>query len=70
MDGVRKEIAEHVAHATAFAVSGVDTYVRDKTLTLAGLRGSRQAQLIEQIGAVNQVDAAVRGLLLTGTLAD
>lgn len=69
-DAARAGLAEHVAHATAFAVSGVYTYVRDKTLTLAGLRGSRQAQLIEQIGAVNQVDAAVRGLLLTGTLAD
>jgi hypothetical protein len=59
-------LADHVAHARAFAVSGVYTYVRDKTLTLAGLRGSRPAQLITQIGAVNQVQADVRHLLLTG----
>ncbi|WP_027174166.1 hypothetical protein [Methylobacterium sp. 10] len=59
---------EHVAHASAFAVSGVYTYVRDGTLTLAGLRGSRPAQLIERIGAVNQVGEDVRHLLHTGEL--
>ena len=47
-------------------MSGVYTYVRDKTLTLAGLRGSRPAQLIERIGALNQVKEDVRHLLLTG----
>ncbi|HUD31545.1 MAG TPA: hypothetical protein VMR43_00815 [Variovorax sp.] len=62
-------LAAHVAHASAFAVSGVYTYVRNKQLTLAGLRGSRSAQLIERIGAVNQVGDDVRGLLLTGRLA-
>lgn len=59
-----------VAYATAFAVSGVYTYVRDKTLTLAGLRGSRPAQLIERLGARNQVADNVRRLLFTGSLAD
>ena len=58
----------HVAYASAFAVSGVYTYVRDKQLTLAGLRGSRPAQLIEQLGAANQVGSDVRHLLLTGQL--
>ena len=57
---------EHVRHATAFAVSGVYTYVRDKTLTLAGLRGSRPAQLIERLGANNQATDDVRRLILTG----
>lgn len=61
-------LSEHVACATAFAVSGVYTYVRDGQLTLAGLRGSRPAQLIEQIGAVNQVGDNVRHLLFTGQL--
>ncbi|GGD26097.1 hypothetical protein [Aureimonas glaciei] len=60
----------YVAYATGFAVSGVYTYVRDRTLTLAGLRGSRPAQLIEQIGALNQVKEDVRRLLLTGRLQD
>lgn len=59
-------LSERVAYASAFAVSGVYTYVRDGELTLAGLRGSRPAQLIERIGAVNQVGADVRHLLLTG----
>jgi hypothetical protein len=35
-------------------VSGVYTYVRDGVITTAGLRGSRTAELIERIGAVNQ----------------
>ena len=61
-------LAADVAHASAFAVSGVYTYVRDKKLTLAGLRGSRPAQLIERLGAVNQVGEDVRGLLFTGKL--
>lgn len=59
-------LGQTVAYATAFAVSGVYTYVRDRQLTLAGLRGSRPAQLIEQIGALNQVADDVRHLLLTG----
>jgi EthD domain len=58
----------HVAHVSAFAVSGVYTYVRDGQLTLAGLRGSRQAQLIERLGANNQVAADVRRLMLTGSI--
>ncbi len=62
-------LGEHVAHASAFAVSGVYTYVRDGKLTLAGLRGSRPAQLIERIGAVNQLGADVRHLFLPGELS-
>jgi hypothetical protein len=38
----------------AFLVTGVYTYVRDGVITTAGLRGSRTADLIERIGAVNQ----------------
>ena len=58
----------HIAYATAFAVSGVYTYVRDKTLTIAGLRGSRAAQLIERLGANNQVVDDVCDLIRTGSL--
>jgi hypothetical protein len=58
----------HIAYASAFAVSGVYTYVRDKTLTVAGLRGSRAAQLIEQLGANNQVKDDVTELIHRGTL--
>ena len=62
------DLSAHIAHTTAFAVSGVYTYVRDKQLTLAGLRGSRPAQLITQLGALNQVSEEVRHLLLTNHL--
>jgi hypothetical protein len=65
-----KGLGDDVAHATAFAVSGVYTYVRDKALTLAGLRGSRPAQLIKRIGAVNQVQEDVRHVLMTGKIQD
>jgi hypothetical protein len=58
----------HIAYVSAFAVSGVYTYVRDKQLTTAGLRGSRAAQLIERLGANNQVAADVRDLMHTGSL--
>ena len=62
------EQASHIGHATAFAVSGMYTYVRNKKLTLAGLRGSRPAQLIERLGATNQAADDVRHLLLTGMI--
>ncbi|MBO1078335.1 hypothetical protein [Roseomonas haemaphysalidis] len=58
----------HIRHVAAFAVSGVYTYVRDSRLTVAGLRGSRPAQLIERLGAANQVAADVWQLLHTGAL--
>ncbi len=57
------------AMSTAFAVSGMYTYVRDKELTLAGLRGSRPAKLIERLGAVNQTAEDVRHLMMTSGLA-
>lgn len=62
------EQKQHIGHVTAFAVNGMYTYVRDKELTLAGLRGSRPAQLIEQLGAVNQTAEDVRQLMLKGAL--
>jgi hypothetical protein len=62
------EQKQHIGHVTAFAVSSMYTYVRDKELTLAGLRGSRPAQLIERLGAANQTAETVRHLMLTGTL--
>ncbi|MBB3997786.1 hypothetical protein [Aureimonas pseudogalii] len=67
-------LADHVAFASAFAsafaVSGVYVYVRDGALTLAGLRGSRPAQLIERLGAINQVGDDVCHLLRTGRLKE
>jgi hypothetical protein len=42
-----------------FRVSGVYTYVRDGAVTTAGLRGSRTAELIERMSAVNQMQDEV-----------
>ncbi|WP_122755175.1 hypothetical protein [Pseudomonas viridiflava] len=55
-------ISAHVSHITPFAVSGVYTYVRDGVMTTAGIRGSRQAQLIRQLGAINQTQPEVETL--------
>ncbi|RMO91594.1 hypothetical protein ALQ33_00829 [Pseudomonas syringae pv. philadelphi] len=51
---ITKGLSEHVRHVTPFGVSGVYTYVRDAIMTTAGVRGSRQAELIRQLGAINQ----------------
>ena len=40
-------------------MTGIYTYVRDSVITTAGLRGSRTAELIERIGAVNQTQDEV-----------
>lgn len=66
--GTIEDQKAHIGHVSAFAVSGVYTYVRDKTLTTAGLRGSRPAQLIERLGAANQIAPDVKRLLFTGAL--
>jgi hypothetical protein len=59
----------HIRHASAFAVSGVHTYVRDGKLTLAGLRGSRTAELITTLGALNQAAPDVKHLIQYGVMA-
>jgi hypothetical protein len=48
----------------AFLVTGVYTYARDGVITTAGLRGSRAAELIERIGAVNQTRDEVTRLFV------
>jgi hypothetical protein len=45
---------KHLRSVGTFLVTGIYTYVRDGVITTAGLRGSRTAELIERIGAVNQ----------------
>ena len=59
---------ELAAAITAFPVSGVFTFVRDGELTTAGLRGSRVAELIDDLAAANQVADDVRHLMHTGRL--
>lgn len=58
----------HIAQLKAFAVSGVYTYVSNGLLTTAGLRGSRAAELIEYLGAINQLSPDVEQVLLKGTV--
>jgi hypothetical protein len=58
--------SEHIAQLKAFAVSGLYTYVRDGELTTAGLRGSRAAELIDYLGAINQRTPEVEHLLFRG----
>lgn len=56
------EQSKHIAELKAFAVSGVYTYVVDGAITTAGLRGSRAAELIQYLGANNQLTPEVEQL--------
>ncbi len=51
--------SKHVRSLGVFLVTGVYTYVRDGIVTTAGLRGSRAAEMIEQLGTANQLDPVV-----------
>jgi hypothetical protein len=55
-DAAQREAIESVG---VFPVSAVYTFIRDGKITTAGLRGSRSAQLIDEIGAANQTRADV-----------
>ena len=52
--------ARHLQAIGAYRVSGFYTFVRDGRATTAGIRGSRPAALIEQLGASNQLALEVR----------
>lgn len=54
--------ARHIGSLKAFAVSGVYKYVVDGEMTTAGLRGSRAAELIEYLGAINQLETEVEAV--------
>jgi hypothetical protein len=58
--------ATYLTAVGAFLVTGVYTYVRDGKPTTAGLRGSSQAELIEAVGAANQLDRGVSALFVRG----
>ena len=45
----------HIDALGAYLVTGFYTFVRDGVLTTAGLRGSRAAELIDSVGAANQI---------------
>ncbi|HEX3372589.1 MAG TPA: EthD domain-containing protein [Edaphobacter sp.] len=54
--------AEHIDALGAYLVTGFYTFVRDGLPTTAGLRGSRPAELIDALGAANQVEQAVTSM--------
>ena len=55
-DAQQREAIEAVG---IFPVTSIYTFIRDGAITTAGLRGSRPAQLIEEVGAANQTQADV-----------
>lgn len=52
--------ATYIDAVGAYLVSGFYTFVRDGVATPAGIRGSRGAELIDALGAVNQLNADIR----------
>ena len=61
---IKRAMAGHVEAMAAFLVTGVYTYVRDGKLTVAGLRGSRTAEIIVKTGALNHLDEDVTRMFL------
>lgn len=59
-------LREHVSDLGAFLVSRQCVFIRDGVLTTAGLRGSRAAELIAALGALNQTQPAVTRLFRPG----
>lgn len=62
-----RTVVTAVDHVTAFPVSGVYTFVRDGRLSAAGLRGSRAAELITRLAALNQLAPEVEQLFIRGS---
>ncbi len=60
-------ISDYFEAIHPFESDGRYTMVYNGTVTLAGLRGSNNALLIEKVGAVNQIKADVMQLMLSGT---
>jgi hypothetical protein len=52
--------AKYIDSIGAYLVSGFYTFVRDGVATPAGIRGSRGAELIDTLGATNQLSSEVR----------
>jgi hypothetical protein len=52
--------AQHIDAIGTYLVSGFYTFVRNGMATPAGIRGSRCAELIDTLGALNQLTPAVR----------
>ena len=57
--------AEYVKAMKVVLVTGVYTFVRDGQPTIAGLRGSRAAEIIERVGATNHLADDVTRLFVS-----
>ena len=62
------ELGRHVKRMRAFLERTAHTFVYGGRMTMSGQRGSTVAELIEGIGAVNQLKDDVVDLMLTGSL--
>lgn len=63
----KEVLAEQTRHVDAigvYLVTGFYTFVRDGQATLAGLRGSRAAEIISNVGALNQLDYDVMAFFM------
>jgi hypothetical protein len=57
-----REQSRYLNALGAYLVTGFYTFMRDGRPTPAGIRGSRQAELIDKVGAANQLHSAVTRL--------
>ncbi len=63
------EQTKYISAIATFPTHFVNTFVYDSSMTLAGQRGSSVAQLITEIGAINQLKPDIVELMLHNTLS-
>jgi hypothetical protein len=61
---VLSDQARYIDAIGTYRVAGVYTFVRDGRPTTAGIRGSRQAELIDAMGATNQLATEIAGMFV------
>jgi len=62
--------ADYVKRVNPFPVRNIYTFVYTGEMTLSGQRGSSTASLIENIGAVNQLNQNISRLMIKGAVSD
>ncbi len=66
-DAFKRMLDDQVRHLSAvgaYRVTAFYTFVRDGRLTTAGLRGSRQAELIDAMGAINHLTSEIEAMFV------
>ena len=66
---VLSDQARYIDALGTYRVAGFYTFVRDGRPTLAGLRGSRSAELIEAMGAANQLAPEIAAMFVPAQAA-